>query len=111
MSDPIVWLLDSHEYLQAAFRYLFTELVRWRGDVEALTGQTWGCDCRASSAAFCDECRQHCSSFADGCLMVLERDFVQLLHGELGVLLDNRPGVQFLLAGCTLGLLYESVRS
>ena len=37
---------------------------------------------------------------------MLERDFVQLTHGRGARLLEERLGVQFLLAGITLGLLY-----
>ena len=40
---------------------------------------------------------------------MLERDFVQLRHGKGSKLLENRNGIQFLLTGITLGLLYESM--
>eukprot|EP00911_Craspedida_sp_UC1_P000008 UC1_evm1s7 len=95
--------------LELAFRYLLKGLLPLREKVVTLTGQAWDCSCTEHSSPHCVSCRAQCSSFADGCLMVLERDFVQLLHGELGILLDNRPGVRFLLAGTTLGLLYEGV--
>ena len=40
---------------------------------------------------------------------MLERDFVQLAHGKRSRVLENRPGVRFVLTGITLALLYESV--
>jgi hypothetical protein len=43
-----------------------------------------------------------------GVIAVLERDFIQLTHGERSYLFE-RSGIQFLLTGITLGILYVSV--
>lgn len=57
----------------------------------------------------CPKCQEVCTNFAEGVLTVLERDFVQLTHGKGAKLLQNRLGVQFILTGICLGLLYESL--
>lgn len=58
----------------------------------------------------CQQCQKITRTFSHGVFSVLERDFVQLIHGHKGSdLLRDRPGVQFLLAGITLGLLYKSI--
>eukprot|EP00730_Choanoeca_flexa_P006549 TRINITY_DN12171_c0_g2_i3.p1 TRINITY_DN12171_c0_g2~~TRINITY_DN12171_c0_g2_i3.p1 ORF type:complete len:351 (+),score=27.12 TRINITY_DN12171_c0_g2_i3:100-1152(+) len=49
------------------------------------------------------------ASFCEGVVQVLERDIVQLLNGPRHSLLETRDGLQFLLAGVTLGLLYRAL--
>ena len=57
----------------------------------------------------CDACEAVCVEYATAVLGVLERDFVQLTHGKRANLVQGRTGVQFLLTGIVLGLLYESI--
>lgn len=71
-------------------------------------GLEFECDCLKRKTS-CDLCRAPCTNFVEGVLGVLERDFVQLRHGKGSKLLENRNGIQFLLTGITLGLLYESM--
>ena len=67
------------------------------------------CSCLSEAEGSCELCRAMCAEFVLAVISVLERDFVQLLHGNHASLFSDRVGVQFLLGGLTLGLLYESV--
>ena len=66
------------------------------------------CECHLKKLS-CDKCKLFCVKSTEGVLSIVERDYVQLLHGKQSALLENREGVQFLLAGITLALLYESI--
>jgi hypothetical protein len=96
--------------LSQASQYLIAELQQEeiRSALMDGTGLEFECDC-LTRATSCDLCRAPCSSFVSGVFGVLERDFVQLRHGKGSKLLENRNGIQFLLTGITLGLLYESM--
>ena len=96
--------------LSQASQYLIAELQQEeiRSALMDGTGLEFECDCLTRETS-CDLCRVPCSSFVSGVFGVLERDFVQLRHGKGAKLLENRNGIQFLLTGITLGLLYESM--
>jgi len=96
--------------LSQASQYLLAELQRdeQRDALVSGTGLEFECDCLKRKTS-CDLCRAPCTNFVEGVLGVLERDFVQLRHGKGSKLLENRNGIQFLLTGITLGLLYESM--
>eukprot|EP00040_Diaphanoeca_grandis_P014520 m.73725 g.73725 ORF g.73725 m.73725 type:complete len:232 (-) comp24589_c0_seq1:112-807(-) len=64
--------------------------------------------CNYDIGSSCSKCQEICTDFAERVLTVLEHDFVQFTHGVGATLLQNRNGVQFLLTGISLGLLYES---
>lgn len=79
-----------------------------RATITRATGLQFTCRCLEDGRS-CPSCQRVCMQFSEGVLTVLERDFVQLAHGQRSTLLQNRPGVRFLLTGVTLALLYEAV--
>lgn len=92
--------------LRAGFKYIPHQLkqdARLIPEVERVTGMRFKDTCMA-----CPDCESICLNFAEGVIAVLERDFIQLTHGERSDLFE-RSGIQFLLTGITLGLLYVSV--
>lgn len=97
--------------LAAASKLIVTELQqqkRLQKEVSSATGLEFECQC-LDAKSNCEKCQSICTNFAEGILSVLERDFMQLLHGERSHLVADREGVRFLLTGVILALLYESV--
>lgn len=96
--------------LTQATKFLLGELrdKAQRKILHDVSGLSFSCTCFDQRTS-CVQCQGVCTNFAEGVLTVLERDFVQLTHGKGAKLLQNRVGVQFLLTGITLGLLYESL--
>lgn len=92
--------------LQAGFKYIPHQLKLDRSlvpEVERVTGMKFACGCMA-----CTDCESICLNFAEGVIAVLERDFIQLMHGERSYIFEQ-SSVRFLLTGITLGMLYVSV--
>lgn len=103
--------------LQAGFKYIPHQLKKDASlipEVERVTGMKFKCTCLE-----CADCESICLNFAEVCslfpsltskgvIAVLERDFIQLTHGERSYLFE-RAGIQFLLTGIALGILYVSV--
>eukprot|EP00053_Salpingoeca_punica_P016415 m.155229 g.155229 ORF g.155229 m.155229 type:complete len:278 (-) comp16960_c0_seq5:1444-2277(-) len=101
-----VMLEQGGKFIAAALRQ-----ASMRAEVARVTGLDLdSCKCFSKERmSSCSVCVMHCTSIGEGILTVLERDFVQILHGERAGMFDPFPGLQFLLSGICLGLLYQSV--
>jgi hypothetical protein len=101
-----VMLEQAGKYISAALRK-----PAMRAEVGKVTGlELDSCKCFSKERlSSCAVCVMHCTSIGEGILTILERDFVQILHGERAAILDPFPGLQFLLSGICVGLLYQSV--
>jgi len=89
--------------LSKASKYLLAELQDDQLREALLKGTGMDFECSLNDLP------QVVTNFVEGVLLVLERDFVQLTHGKGAKCVQNRTGVQFLLTGVMLGLLYESL--
>ena len=98
--------------LETGCKYIHTALCnsKMRKDVTLVTGLCLDdCACFKAVHKSCVVCLSQCTNIAEGALTVLERDLMQLMHGEHAAMFQKRGGVEFLLSGIALGQLYQSL--